>query len=81
VDSITTYFPYAVMFINRKNVFVDIQPQRIPGYHKLKHKWGTEKYIDSCTRKVRSGITLHKRGFEIYEGLGKDQRQEVVPCV
>ena len=47
VESITTYFPYAVIFTNRENVFVDIQPQRIPGYRKLKHKWFTEKYIDS----------------------------------
>jgi len=82
VESITTYFCYAVIFTNRENVFVDIQPQRIPpGYRKLKHKWFTEKYIDSRTRHERSGIMLHKRGFGIYDGLGDDRRQESVPCV
>jgi hypothetical protein len=39
VESITTYFPHAAKFTNCETVFADIQPQRIPGYRKLKHKW------------------------------------------
>jgi hypothetical protein len=74
VESITTYFPYALIFTNRENVFADIQPQRTPGYRKRKHKWDTETYIDSRKRKERSGKILHKGGFGIYEGLGKDRR-------
>jgi len=81
VESITTYFPYAAIFTNCENVFADIQPQRIPGYRKFKHKWVKEKYIDSRTRKERRGIMLHKMGIGIYEGLGEDWRQEGVPCV
>jgi hypothetical protein len=81
VQNITTYFPYALIFINRENVFAVVQPQRIPGYRILKHKWDTEKYIDSRTRKERSEIMLHKRGFGIYTGLGEDRRQEGAPCI
>jgi len=60
---------------------VDIQPQRIPGYRKHKHKWGTEKHIESRARHARSGIILHKKGFGIYEGIEEDRREEGVPCV
>jgi hypothetical protein len=51
VECITTYFPYALIFTNRENVFVDIQSQRTRGYHKRKHNWCTEKYIDNRARK------------------------------
>jgi len=64
VESITTYFTCDVIFTNCENVFADIQPQRIPGYRKLKHKWVTEKYIDSRTRRERSGIILRKGELE-----------------
>jgi len=74
VESITTYFCYTIIFTNRENVFVYIQPQRILGHLILKHNLCTEKYIDSRTRHERSGIMLHKRRFGIYEGLGEDRR-------
>jgi len=81
VESITTYFPYALIFTNRENVFVDIQPQRTRAYHKRKHNSGTENYIDSRARKERSGKMLHKGEFGIYEGLGENWRQKCVPSV
>jgi hypothetical protein len=74
-----TYFPYAVIFTNRENVFVDIQPQRIPGYRKLKQEWSTEKCIDSRTRHERSGIMLHKRDLEFTRDSEKIGDRKVSP--